>query len=38
VPRLNSNAKVIGVGSDGMLTLQAGLLKITARLDEVRRR
>lgn len=32
---LGTEADVISVGQDGMLTLQAGILKITARRDEV---
>lgn len=39
VPRLNSKAKVVAVeSSSGVLTLQAGLMKITANVDEVRQR
>jgi dsDNA-specific endonuclease/ATPase MutS2 len=46
VPRLNSRAKVVAVDSGGggsgsgevSLTLQAGLMKITANVDEVRER
>lgn len=38
IPRLNKNAKVLGIDSVGNLTLQAGLLKITATVGEVRRR
>ncbi len=39
VPRLNSRAKVVAVdSSSGVLTLQAGLMKITANVDEVRER
>ncbi len=37
VPRLNKNARVIGVDSVGNLTLQAGFLKVTATASEVRR-
>lgn len=37
VPRLNKRAKVVGVdGASGQLVLQAGLLKVTAGVDEVR--
>jgi len=39
VPRLNSRAKVVAVDSStSVLTLQAGLMKITANVDEVRER
>lgn len=39
VPRLNSRAKVVAVdSSSAVLTLQAGLMKITATVDEVRQR
>jgi len=33
--KLGSRAEVISVGEDGLLNLQAGILKITARQDEV---
>ena len=36
VPKLNSKAKVLAVSEDGFLTLQAGLMKISAAIDEVR--
>ena len=36
VPRLNKRAKVVAVDGTGGLTLQAGLLKVSARVDEVR--
>ena len=39
VPRLNSRAKVVAIDSSTcVLTLQAGLMKITANVDEVRQR
>jgi dsDNA-specific endonuclease/ATPase MutS2 len=37
VPRINKRAKVVSVDGAGLLTLQAGLLKITATPEEVRR-
>ena len=36
VPRINKRARVVSVDGAGMLTLQAGLLKITATPEEVR--
>jgi hypothetical protein len=36
VPRLAKRAKVVALDSAGLLTLQAGLLKVTATVDEVR--
>ena len=33
---LGTTADVISIGNDGVLTLQAGIMKITARADEVR--
>lgn len=38
VPKLNSKARVVGVDAGGVLTLQAGLMKVTAASDEVRQR
>ena len=39
VPRLGKRAKVVAMdGAAGQLTLQAGMLKITAAVDEVRER
>ena len=43
VPKLNSKANVIGVGGSGTgsgqvtVTLQAGLMKLTASIDEIRK-
>lgn len=34
--KIGTRAEIISIGSDGLLTLQAGILKITAREDEVR--
>lgn len=36
VPRLNARARVVAVDGAGVLTLQAGLLKLTAAVAEVR--
>lgn len=36
VPRLAKRAKVVALDGAGLLTLQAGLLKVTATVDEVR--
>ena len=37
VPRLNKRCKVLALDGSGLRTLQAGLLKVTATVDEVRR-
>ena len=38
LPKLKSNAKVLSVHAGGVLTLRAGLMKVSATLEEVRER
>jgi dsDNA-specific endonuclease/ATPase MutS2 len=38
IPRISTVAKVVAVAPSGVLTLQAGLLKLTASKEEVQKR